>query len=49
MHSRSNSIKRTSYTDTNEAVDQLFEPLPSRYQGHLETSMRGSDFIFDSV
>ena len=26
-----------------------FEPLLSRYQGNLETSMRGSDFIFDSV
>ena len=48
MHSRSNSIKRNSYIDANEVVDQLFEPLPSRYQGHLETSMRGSDFIFDS-
>ena len=27
----------------------LFESLRSRYQGNLETSMTGSDFIFDSV
>ena len=26
-----------------------FESLSSTYQGNLETSMRGSDFIFDSV
>ena len=26
-----------------------FEPLCLRYQGNSETSMRGSDFIFDSV
>ena len=49
MHSRSDSIKLTSYIDANEVVDQLFKPLRSRYQGHSETLMRGSDFIFDSV
>ena len=35
--------------DANEVVDDLFESLRSRYQGNLETSMRGSDFSFDSV
>ena len=49
MHSRSNNIKFTSYNDANEVVDKLFESLRSRYQGNLETSMRESDFIFDSV
>ena len=49
MHSRSDNIKYTSYKNTKEVVDELFELLCSRYQGHLETSMRGSDFIFDSV
>ena len=49
MHSRSNNIKFTSYNDANEVVDEHFESLRSRYQGNLETSMRGSDFIFDSV
>ena len=47
MHSRNDSIKFTSYNDANEAVDELFELLWSRYQGDLETSMRESDFIID--
>ena len=49
MHSRSDKIKLTSYNDKNEFVDELFESLRSRYQGNLETSMRGSDFVCDSV
>ena len=49
MHSRSNNIKCPSYNDPNEVVDELFESLRSRYQGNLETSMRGSDFIFDLI
>ena len=49
MHSRSDNIKFTSYNDTNEVIDELFKSLRSRYQGNLETSMRESDFIFDSV
>ena len=48
MHSSSDNIKFASYNDTNEVVDELFESLLSRYQGDLETSMRGSDFIFVS-
>ena len=49
VHSSSDNIKFTPYNDANEVVDELFESLRSRYQGNLETSMRGSDFIFDSV
>ena len=49
MQSKSNNIKFTSYNDANEVSDKLFESLRSRYQGKLETSMRGSDFIFDLV
>ena len=49
MHSRNDNIKFTSYDDGNEVVHELFESLCSRYQGNLETSMTGSDFIFDSV
>ena len=50
MHSRrSDNIKFTSYNDANEVVDELFESLRTRYQGNLETSIRGSDFIFESV
>ena len=49
MRSSRNNIKFTSYNDANEVVDELFESLRWRYQGNLETLMRGSDFIFDSV
>ena len=49
MHSRSNNIKFTSYNIANEVVDELFESLCWRYRETLETSMRGSIFIFDSV
>ena len=49
MHSRSDNIKCTSYNDSNEVVDELFESLRSRYQRNLETSMRGSNIISDSV
>ena len=49
MHSRSDNIKIISSNDANEAVDELFESLRSRYQENLELSMGGSDFTFDSV
>ena len=49
MHSMSNSIKFTTYSDGNEVIDELFESLRSRYQGNLETSMTGSDFISDVI
>ena len=48
MHSTSNNINFTSY-NTAKDLDEHFEPLCSKHQGNLETSMRGSDFIFDSV
>ena len=35
--------------NTNEVIKEIFELLFSRYQIGLETSMRGSNFIFDGV
>ena len=49
MHPKSENIKFTSYNDANEIVDELFESLHSSYQSNLETSVRGSDFIFQSA
>ena len=49
MDLRSSNIKCTSYNDANEVVNELFELLRTRYLGNLETSMRRTDFIFDSV
>ena len=38
-----------SYDDANEFIEELFESLLWIYQIGLETTMTGSDFIFDSV
>ena len=49
MHPSSENIKSTPHNDANEVVTELFESLRSKYQDNLETLIRGSDFIFDSV
>ena len=49
MHSKSNNIEFMSYDNANEVVNKLFKSLFSRYQTGLETLLKGSDFIFDSV
>ena len=49
MHSSSRNKKFTPYSDTNDAFHKLFKSLRSRYQEKLETSMRESDFVSDSV
>ena len=49
MHSKCNNIKFTLYNDGNEVIVEFFKTLLSRYQGNFETSIRGSNFIFDSV
>ena len=49
MHSRSDNINLTSCNDVNEGFDKIFKSLRSRYQLNLDSSMRGSDFTFNSV
>ena len=44
MHSRSKNIEFTSYSNANEVADELFKSYRN-----LETSMKRSGFIFDSV
>ena len=48
MHSKSDNKEFMSYGNANDVVDKLFKSLLSRYQSGLETSMRGSNFNFDS-
>ena len=36
-------------SETDEIIKELFESLWQRYQAGLEESMKGSEFIFDSV
>ena len=49
MHSTGDNIEFMPYDNGNDIVNELFESLFSRCLICLETSMRGSDFIFDSV
>ena len=49
MHSKSDNIKVMTYDNTNNVMKGSFDLLFSRYQIGLETSMKGSDFIFDGV
>ena len=49
LHSNSDSIKFTLFSHGNDVIDKLFKSLHSKYEDNLETSMKGNDFIFDSV
>ena len=49
MHSKSNNVDSMMGSETDETIKQLFESLLERHQNGLEESMRGSEFIFDSV
>ena len=46
MHSKGDSIR---FNCVNKVVDKFFESLCLRYQDNLQTSMEGSQFVFDSV
>ena len=48
IHLKSDNME-ILYVNANEAIEELFESLLSRYQTRLETSIRGSNFTFDSV
>ena len=49
MHSSSDNIKFATYSDANDGIEKLFNSLCSKYEDGLETSRKGSDFIFDFV
>ena len=51
MSSKDNDEEHVMYSSdkAHEVIEELFQSLLSRYQIGLETSMKGSDFIFDCV
>ena len=49
MHIKSNNIETMIGSETDEAIDELFESLLQKYQEGLEEAMKGSRFIFDSA
>ena len=48
MHSKSDNME-IIINDKADEIIELFQSLLSRYQIGLETSMKGSDFVFDCV
>ena len=49
MHTRSNNVEIMVGSETNAFIKQLFESFLQKYQEGLEESMRGSEFVYDSV
>ena len=49
MHTKSDNIEIMMGSEKDDIINELFESLLQKYQEGLEESMRGSEFIFDSV
>ena len=49
MHTKSNNVETMVGRETNEITEDLFELFLQKYQEGLEESMRGSEFVYDSV
>ena len=49
MHTKSNNVEILIGSETNEIIKDLFESFLQKYQEGLEESMRGSEFVYDSV
>ena len=49
MHTKSNNVEIMIGSETNAIIMELFESFLQKYQEGLEQSMRGSEFVDDSV
>ena len=49
MHTKSNNVEIMIGSETDEIIKDLFESFLQKYQKGLEESMRGSEFVYDSV
>ena len=49
MHTKSNNVEIMMGSETDEIIEDLFESFLQKYQEGLEESMRGSEFVYDSV
>ena len=49
MHTTSDNIEISIGNETDEIVEELLEYFLQKYQEGLEKSMKGSEFVFDSV
>ena len=49
MHTNSDNIDIMMGNETDEIIEELFQPLLQKYQEGLEELMKGRELIFDSV
>ena len=49
MNSKSDNVKIMLGNKTDDIIKELFESFKKRYQEGLETKMKGSPFVFESV
>ena len=49
MRTESDNIEIIMDNETDEIIEELFKSPLQKYQGGLEESMKGSEYIFDSV
>ena len=49
MYSKSNNMEVMMVNETDKIIEDLFDSFLQIYQEKLEKSMRGSEFVFDSV
>ena len=49
MYTKSNNVEIMIGSETDEIMEDLFESFLQKYQERLEESMRGSEFVYDSV
>ena len=49
MHTKSNNVEVMVSSETDEIIEDLFESFLKQYQEGLEESIRGSEFVYDSV
>ena len=49
MYSPSDNIVIMTGNETDKTIEDLFDSFLQRYQKGLEKSMRGAEFVFDSI
>ena len=49
MHTKSNNVEIMIGSETDEIIEDLFKSFLQKYQERLEESMRGSEFVYNSV
>ena len=49
MQTKSNNVEIMIGSETDEIIKELFESFSQKYQEGLEESIRGSEFVYDSV